>query len=201
MAITDYATLQSAIANWLHRSDLGTVIPDFIALAEQELSNDLDAREMEARVNLVTIAGEQYVDLPTDVLEMRRLSVQSDPVQVLKYITPDELSDSFSPSFTDMPFAFSVIGGQLQLSPTPDTEYTLELAYKQRIPALSDSATTNWLLSAYPSAYLYASLLAAQPYIMNDERLAVIVGLYDRTIAGINKTEWYSGSTMRVRAK
>ena len=80
MAITDYATLQSAIANWLHRSDLGTVIPDFIALAEQELSNDLDAREMEARVNLVTIAGEQYVDLPTDVLEMRRLSVQSDPV-------------------------------------------------------------------------------------------------------------------------
>lgn len=201
MAITDYATLQAAIANWLHRGDLSAVIPDFIVLAEQELSNDLDAREMEARVNLLTIAGEQYIDLPTDVLEMRRLSVQSDPVQVLKYITPDELSDSFSPSFAGKPFAFAVIGGQLQLSPTPDTEYTLELAYKQRIPALSNSATTNWLISAYPAVYLYAALLSAQPYIMDDSRIAVISGLYERTVAGINKTEWYSGSTMRVRAK
>lgn len=53
MAITTYATLKTAVANWLSRSDLTSRIPEGIALAENRLAQDLRVRAMEATVDLV----------------------------------------------------------------------------------------------------------------------------------------------------
>ncbi|MES2040472.1 MAG: hypothetical protein V4495_21850 [Pseudomonadota bacterium] len=97
--------------------------------------------------------------------------------------------------------AFSVIGQQLQLAPIPDAAYQLELTYQQRIPALSTINTTNWLLAAFPNVYLYAALCAAQPFIMNDARISTFEKLYLQSVDAINSIDWYSGSTMQVRAK
>ena len=36
-----------------------------------------------------------------------------------------------------------------------------------------NSNTTNWLLAAHPDAYLYGTLLQAEGYLVNDERLPV----------------------------
>jgi hypothetical protein len=92
-AITDYASLQTAVANWLHRTDLTSLIPDFIALAEGQLSADIVARPMDIRTNLTATAGNAYVTLPTDMLEMRRLKLVTDPVAVLTYKSPDQLDE------------------------------------------------------------------------------------------------------------
>lgn len=201
MAITDYASLQASLANWLHRSDLTAMIPDFIALAEAKLSSDLDARSMEARTTLTATAGNAYLTLPTDMLEMRRLLLQTDPVIPLKYATPDQIAADYSMSSTGRPAVFAVIGGQLQLAPIPDSAYSIELTYQQRVPALSGTNTTNWLITNWPNAYLYGALCAAQPYIVNDARLPTFQALYQEAVEGINGIDWYSGSTMRVRAR
>lgn len=201
MAITDYASLQASVANWLHRADLTTQIPDFIALAEAKLSSDLVARPMEVRTNLAATGGNAYVTLPTDMLEMVRLTLQTDPLVTLKYASADELTADFPTSTTGRPAVFAVIGGQVQLAPIPDSNYTLELTYQQRIPALSSSNTTNWLITSFPNAYLYGALCAAQPFIVNDARLTTFQALYREAVDGINSIDWYSGSTMRVRAR
>lgn len=201
MAITDYDSLQASVANWLHRSDLAPMIPDFITMAEAHLSCDLDARSMEARTTIAVTAGNAYVTLPPDMLEMRRLVVQTDPVRVLKYATPDQLSTDYAVSMSGAPAVFAVIGSQIQLAPTPDSDYTLEITYQQRIPALSSSNTVNWLVTSFPNAYLYGALCAAQPYLVNDARLPTFQALYKEAVNGINGIDWYSGSTMRVRAK
>lgn len=201
MAITDYASLQSSVANWLHRADLTAQIPDFISIAEANLSADLVARPMEVRTSLTTTASSAYVDLPGDMLEMVRLLLQTNPVVPLKYASADGLAADYPSSQTGRPAVFSVIGNQLQLAPIPDSAYTLELTYQQRIPALSNSNTTNWLLSSWPNAYLYGALCAAQPFLMNDSRLPTFQALYKEAVDGINSIDWYSGSTMRVRAK
>lgn len=201
MAITDYASLQSSVANWLHRSDLTAQIPDWIALAEAKLSSDLSARAMETRTSLSVSAGNAYVNLPNDMLEMARLTLQTNPVITLKYASADELSADFPFNVSGRPSVFAVIGGQLQLAPVPDANYNLELVYQQRIPALSNSNPSNWLLSNWPNAYLYGTLTAAQPYIANDARLATFQALYREAVDGINGIDWYSGSTMRVRAR
>ena len=41
MALDSYAGLKATVADWLHRSDLAGVIPDFIALAENRMRADL----------------------------------------------------------------------------------------------------------------------------------------------------------------
>lgn len=201
MAITDYASLQASVANWLHRSDLTGQIQDFIALAEQKLNADIDARQMDARASMSTAAGAAYVNLPSDLLEMYRLSVQTNPVRVLKYTSPDQLAVDYPTATPGVPAIFSIVGTQLQLAPTPDAAYTLECTYRQRIPALSKVNPSNWLLQAYPGAYLYGALCAAQPYIVNDARLPTFQALYREAVDGINSIDWYSGTTMTVRTR
>lgn len=201
MAITDYASLQTTLATWLHRADLAAQIPDFIALAEAKLSCDLDARPMESRTTLTTTAGNAWLTLPADMLEMRRLLLQTSPTITLKYVTPDQISEDYSAAMTGRPEVFTVIGGSLQLAPVPDSAYAIELTYQQAIPALSASNATNWLLTGWPNAYLYGALVAAQPYLMNDARMDTFQKLYQEAVRGINSIDWYSGSTLRVRAR
>lgn len=201
MSITNYSELQASIASWLNRGDLSANITDFITLAEAQLSTDLKTRAMEAKTTLSTVAGTKTVALPTDMLEMRRLQVVGTYNQPLSYRSPDELSIDYAANGTGQPVVFTVVGGNVELAPIPDAVYSLELTYQQRIPALSDSSVTNWLLTSWPNAYLYASLIAATPFIMNDARLAVWGQLYAQAIDGINSVDWYSGSTMKVRSR
>jgi hypothetical protein len=201
MSITNYAELQASVASWLNRGDLSANITDFITLAEAQLSTDLKTRQMEAKTTLLTVAAVNTVALPTDMLEMRRLRVVGTYNQTLSYRTPDEISIDFADNSSGQPIVFTVIGENAELAPIPDAEYSLELTYQRRIPALSVSNDTNWLLTSWPNAYLYAALLAATPFIMNDERLPIWGQLYTQAITGINGVDWYSGSTMKVRAR
>jgi hypothetical protein len=201
MSITNYSELQASVASWLNRGDLSASITDFITLAESQLNRDLQARFMDTKTTLPTVVGVKTVVLPTDMLEIRRLQVAGTYNQPLSYRSPDELSVDFSDNSSGQPVVFTVVGANAELAPIPDAIYSLELTYRQRIPALSVSNTTNWLLTNWPDAYLWASLLAATPFIMNDERLATWGQLYAQAVEGINGVDWYSGSTMKVRAR
>lgn len=201
MAITDYASLQTSIAAWMHRNDLASIIPDFISFAEKRLSAELNARPMETRVIIPCVAGDAYIDTPTDMLEVRRAMVVGDPSQVLNYLTPDQIAADYPMSSTGKPSVYAVIGSQIQLADIPDSNYDIELTYRQSIPALSNVSTTNWLLDSFPNAYLYGALCEAQPYLIDDARLAMFKALYRETVDSINAIDWYSGSTMRVRAR
>jgi hypothetical protein len=64
--------------------------------------------------------------------------------------------------------------------PYPDGEYDAELLYYAKIPALSDSNTSNWLLEESPDLYLYAALIQSAPYLKEDDRINVWAGLYQR---------------------
>lgn len=201
MALATYADLQASVTSWLNRPNLAAVVPDLIALAESRLNQDLDnIRAMEVKTTLSTVANVATVSLPADLLEMKRLQVLDSPNYILKYLSADELAAQYPSGPTGKPEQFGVIGGALELAPIPDGVYTLELTYFQKLPPLASNAT-NWLLTAWPDAYLYASLCAAQPYLMNDARLAVFERLYRQAVAGVNGIDWYSGSTMRVTAR
>jgi hypothetical protein len=52
-----------------------------------------------------------------------------------------------------------------------DTPDPINLTYLSGITGLSDAATTNWLLTQYPSAYLWGTLSFAAPYIGDDPRM------------------------------
>jgi hypothetical protein len=41
------------------------------------------------------------------------------------------------------------------------------------------------VLTNYPDLYLYGSLIEAEPFMQNDERIQTWMGLYDRAIADL----------------
>ena len=182
MAITTYSELKSAVADFLNRDDLTSAIPNFIALAEATLNRRMRAPEMVTRAT-VTVDAE-YENRPADWMETIRYQITTNPITVVEFVTPEEaIIQKTKFSTSGVPIFFSTVGTQFQHIPAPDTSYTGELMYYARIAGLSDSNTSNWLLTANPDIYLYATLIQSAPYLKEDERISVWAGIYDRLMA------------------
>ena len=207
MAITTYAQLQTATANWLDRTDLSARIPEFIELAEAHFNRVIRQPDMIAKDDSFSIAG-RYTTLPANTLEIIRIVVDLTPVIVLEYLTPEEISQRrIVMSSTGKPYYFTMIGGssnQLEVLPSPDSTYTSSIVYYTRIAALSDSATSNWLLAAHPDIYLFGTLVEAEPYLKNDERMPMWTTRLDKALNALGlqgQRERHTASGLRMRSR
>lgn len=181
MAITTYAELKSAIADWLNRDDLDAVIPNFISLAEAHFNRTMRHRKMVTRSDATL--DTPYFAVPADWLENIRFQLNTNPVTPLLYVTPEQAAEERQKyNASGQPLFFSMVGEQFQVVPSPDTSYDAELLYYAKIPALSDANTTNWLLTESPDVYLYGSLVQSAPYLKEDERISVWAGLYQQFV-------------------
>ncbi len=193
-----YATLQTAVASWLARADLTSLVPQFIEQAEEEFNNTLRMPQMESRVPF-TIDSE-YETLPNDFLEVRHFHVSGNPSYALQMLGVDQQTDGYTSS--GMPKFYSVIGNTFRFAPSPDGTYTGTLNYYAKIPPLALN-TTNWLLARAPSVYLYQSILQGLLYIQDDQRAVGAVQMYDRVLqrlkAAGDRARW-GGASMATRA-
>ena len=189
MAIGTYSELKTAIANFLARSDLTDRIPEFIALAEGRMSRNLETRGQEKRATATLTSGDAFVSLPTDLRSIRLVKLNTSPTEVLEYYTPVELDDTFSTGATGKPRGYTIIGTEIKFAPTPDSGYTAEIVYIEGVPDLSDSNTSNTILTRHPDAYLYGALASASVYLMDDAKTTLYEQLFTRAIDEIKKEE------------
>lgn len=180
MAFSTYSELKTSIANFLARDDLTAQIPDFIRLAEARMSRELDARSMEKRATATTVAGDSYISLPTDLREIRNVQLNTDPVKTLDYYTVQMINTDYAGQGQGKPKAYSIVGTEILLKPTPDAAYTLEIVYGENVQALSDEDTNNTILLRHPDAYLYGSLMNAYTYLMDETRASQYDALFTR---------------------
>ena len=201
MAINTYSTLQTAVANWLDRNDLTDRIPEFVALAEATFNRVLRLRAMETTVADATPSGSKEDALPTGYLQMREIHLATTPVVSLAYITPEIMYRIRAGSTSGKPNSYTIVGDNILFGPTPDGAYDYSMTYYKAFDALSDAAPTNWLITNAPDLYLYGALLQAEPFLMNDERVA----LWERGVRQVindlqqqDDKDRHSGSEMRV---
>tara|TARA_R110001599_G_scaffold14046_2_gene61968 strand:- start:794 stop:1414 length:621 start_codon:yes stop_codon:yes gene_type:complete len=204
MPITTYTELKSAVADWLLRDDLTAVLPSFISLAEAGLNRQARHWRMEKRSSATL--DSQYSALPADFLQPIRLSLTSGTTFELELASQADIVDmrSLAANNTGRPRYYALTAGEIEVFPTPGDNYTLELAYVARVPALSDSNADNWLLTYYPDAYLYGTLLQAAPYLKDDERVGLWKSLYDGAVSGIiadGERAKFGGSGLRVKIR
>ena len=202
MAITTFSELKTAVANWLDRSDLTDRIPEFIALAEARHRREFKIRRMETRVTANTIADTEFYTLPDNYVAMRNIQLNTDPKTALEYLTPEQMDRVRGGSTTGKPKAYSIIGNTFQLRPIPDSVYEIEMLYYKYFTGLSDSNTTNDMLTYHPDAYLYAVLLEAEPYLQNDKRIALWLQAYEiarKAIIDSNERDRHSGVAPTTR--
>ena len=204
MALTTYTELKTSIGDWLNRSDLTSVIPDFISLAEAQVERTLRTRQMIVRANASFDA--EYGAVPSDFLETKSLKLTStNPQTPLEFLSIDAL-DNKAAEYTGSgkPRFFGVVGGQFRIVPTPDATYTTELTYYAKLTKLSSSVATNWLLTSNPDIYLCGALLQAAPYLQDDARIQTWATLYERALNDSQTADdrgASSGGALLTRAK
>jgi hypothetical protein len=196
MAITTYGELQTAIGNWLDHGLFTARIPEFIALFEAAANRRLRVREQETSTNLTPSAG--AAALPADYLAWRRVTWTGSSRVELQYVHPSYLQAAWPSSPADIPRIFTIEGGTLKVRPVDDT--ALELDYFAKVPALSDSVSTNWLLSAHPDLYLFGSLVEAEMFGVNDERAPLWKARRDEIFDEIEKLSNKTRGAGTVRA-
>ena len=73
--------------------------------------------------------------------------------------------------------------------------------FYKKIDALSDSNTTEQMLTDNPDAYLYGALLEAEPFLMNDQRVQLWATAFQESLRALQEQDnkdRHSGSAMRV---
>jgi hypothetical protein len=202
MAYTSYSDLKTSVANYLGRSDLTDVIPDFIRFAETRLARELRTRKMLKSATANMTAGDARVALPTDFLEVRDLYTQGNPRMPVTYMSPSGFTRDARADESGLPVFYTVLSSEFQFAPIPDTAYVLEILYYAQPTVLSSSNSSNVFLANYPDALLYGSLLEAEPYLINDARSQTWALLYDRAVKNIQDSDQnseYSGIPLQMR--
>lgn len=209
--ITDYISLQTAISEYLARDQDSTLIariPTFIQLAEAKFNRQLFVRQMEQRSTAIvdmTSSEAEFVALPVDFQSMRRVrlsNVTGRPCLEFKSGTQMDEYRLATADLAGQPRYFTVFGNEIELAPTPDAAYAIEMVYRQSVPPLASNGV-NWLLSRAPDLYLYGALLESAPYIKEDARiqtwgLGFTAALSDLNNLGLTST--FNAGPMTVRA-
>lgn len=203
MSFESYSSLKTTIANYLARNDLTDQIPDFIRLAEYRLRREIRIRQMLKSATTATTAGDKTIELPTDFLEARDIFVVGNPSQSLSYVSPSALTANSRSTQSGKPSQYTVLASEFQLSPVPDSNYTVEMLYYAAPTLLSDSNASNVFLANLPDMLLYGALIEAEPYLMNDARLQTWIGMYSRAGESVIKSDTrgqYTGVPISIKA-
>lgn len=198
-----YSELKTNIANYLNRSDLTDQMDMFIDNVEGEVNRRVRRKEMIKRATAT--ADAQYLSLPNDWLEAINVEITSNNFSPILQQSIESL-DVYRKSInnkTGQPVYFAFVDDTMELAPTPDASYTLQLTYYGKIDALSDSNTSNFLSNNHPDVYLYGALKHASIYLMEDERVAMFSQLFEKALEELKmeqeKAEFGKGSLMQRR--
>ena len=204
MALSTFDELKASIADFLNRDDLTAVIPDFVKLAETKMNRELRHWRMEKRATAQL--DSQYTGLPSDFLQPIRFVITAADTSVLEQTSALEISKlrDANNNAVGRPTSYTILDGSIEVHPTPDATYTLEMLYYETIDTLNAQTTSNWVLTNYPDAYLYGSLIHSAPYLQDDARMASWAALYEKAIGDINSESERSktgGAGRRIRIR
>lgn len=205
MSITTYSELKTAVENWLDHTLFTSRVPEFIALFEATANRRLKVRAQITSSDLVPSGG--ACTLPTDYIESIRVTRLTTIPQdmewlepaMLKIVYPDTVQIVTPPQYAIPSAFFTIEGSTLYVRPKDDAS-NVQLVYYQKITALSDNATTNWLLTAHPDAYLFGSLVEAEMFGVNDERAPNWKARRDEIFDEIEKVSRASRGSGAIRA-
>jgi hypothetical protein len=185
MTISNYSELQTAVTSWMARSDLSGDAVDFITLAEARLNRLIPAVETD-----VTLTGTE---------DSRAISVTANSVTsplALFLIDPSSSDETELTQKADGTFPYDATSGRprfwamdgtnVNFDCPLDAAYTFRFRIRQRY-ALSDSVTTNWLLTNHPDVYLNAVLLWSGIFIKDGDQGQAYKSLLDEGIAEVQQ--------------
>ena len=168
--ITSYATLQTAVSDYLARDDLSTFVPNFVQNAENKLYRSLNLRNEETALDVSISSGVAAV--PDDFKALKYAYFDGSPVTPLKWTTAEEVYNDYPlRSDSAIPSLIAREGSNFIFGPVSKDGTLKGIYYAKQDPLRTTDP--SWYVTNAPEVLLYASLLEAEPFIMNDPRINV----------------------------
>jgi len=157
MSLDTYANLKTSILDWVTRNDLSGNVAEWVTLAEAKLNRELSAVETDA--TLTGIADSRSIDVSSYSIDrpIFLMLIDSDTSDEIELTKKDKIvrrTTADDPRYWE----YNKNAETIQFDTPLNEAYTFRLRYDQRF-ALSDSATTNWLLTNHPDVYLAACIV------------------------------------------
>lgn len=170
MSLNNFANLKAAVIRFSHRNDLSDVIGDIVKLAENRIDNRLRITANNERATASASTSDRFLALPNRFLEMRRFNLIKDSFYYeLSYLSPESMHIYGQAGIP----RYYTVTSQIEFDRTPADTYSLEMSYWQKLNPLSDSNTTNNVLTNFPQIYLQACLAELHfNYTQNNEEAA-----------------------------
>ena len=171
-----YTQLNTAIKDYTENeeSTFVTNLPTFIKNAEQRIFKLVDLELFRKNATSTLSQNDQYISVPTDYLASFSLSITNSSSKEFLLQKDVNFIQEYNPNpaTTGVPryYAFFDIDNFI-VSPTPDSNYAVELHYYYRPASLTagaDSGTT-WLSENAPNAMLYGSLVEAYTFMKGEQ--------------------------------
>lgn len=193
MSISTYAELKTAISGWLNREDItDSVLEDIIFATECRIAGAVKLRAMEVALSETLATTEQTVAYPTDALELKGslYLTKDDSLMTLTHVSEEVLKTAIAsqdPTVDGTPRYFYITpDNYIFFDVIADDDYPITGTYYKRL-VLSDSSTTNWVLTNWPMLYLYGCMSEAKTRIDDDPRR--YDALYSEQLAALMKQE------------
>lgn len=183
MALDTYANLKTSISDWMARSDLAGNVAEWITLAEARLNRELPAVEEEA--TLTATSSSRTIDVSAySIVEPLALYLvdpdTSDERRLVKRDTIAYENENGEPRY----WTYDSDDAEINFDRPADQAYSLRFQFRERF-TLSDSATTNWLLTNHPDVYLAASIFYGGMFEDNDTRAGKWKALLESEIPSV----------------
>lgn len=198
MALTTYAELQTSVITELDRTgntEFTTAVPDFVNRCESKLNRKLRLREMEQLAYATYSVGtnalaDRLLAMPSGYVELipplrgKVATADDTTYEEIPYVDPGKISLHYGSATTAGQLRYT-LRDQLEFSAPVGSEHTIMMHFIKGWDLATD--TTNWLLTNYPDAYLYGTLMEASVFIIDDTRAAGWKLLFDEVMRDLQE--------------
>lgn len=199
--VVDYASLTSYLVDIFDRStdtDFTNRTDIFIGLAEDTWTPSLLSRKMEATASLTT-ASDGTVALPADFYRMRSLGGPINGAGTnLPMIGPTAQFGLYPIATGDGSTNVQLMNDTLITVPA-NAGLVLTLDYWAMFVGLSASNTTNWIITNYPTLYLFSAMAQAAFWLEDYDKAQSLNGLasdYADTITSKLGQDYYQNTDL-----
>ena len=175
-----------------------TIVNRFINRAVQAISIHKDWSWLDAEATVTTVAGTTNYALPSDYL--RTVSLTNSDNEPLLYLGVAEV-DMADEIEAEKPIYFTLVDGEMVLSPPPTTTTILRHRYRRQEPVLDDDADVPLLPVAYHAAIAeYAAALCFRRQ-RNDQAASTAMDAYRSILDDFAEKPTQASSVPRIKTR
>lgn len=203
--ISGYASLQTAVGDYLARSDLTTFIPNFIQAWEERFYRQPRNYGPWMNTGSLSVVFTTTATVPADFLIARSFYLNGQSQRPLVVSSLEQVLLKYPRAGSSgLPKWIARDGASFVFGPIPSGSYTLNGSYFAKPTLLRNfaaDAAAHYLIVNAPDMLLYGALLEAEAFTKNDGRIAVWSAAHAQAQSDyrdLMKAQGFSGGSMQT---